>query len=131
MFGAQLALNDAEWPKHRAKIGTCSRKRLSDFRRKGSRKNTIMHTQRKSEATSSQERVIRNVLEARANGQINDATADFADQFRFKDYYWRGQTVRVTEVCWRGDTDAGPFRAKKMSLVICDGVPVDFDLCSA
>ena len=37
-------------------------------------------------ATSSQEQVMRNVLEGRANGQINDATADFADEFQFKDY---------------------------------------------
>ena len=39
-----------------------------------------------SSATSSQEQVIRNVLQARANGQIDDATTDFADEFRFKDY---------------------------------------------
>lgn len=37
-------------------------------------------------ATSSPEQVIRNVLEGRANGQINDATADFAEAFQYKDY---------------------------------------------
>lgn len=36
--------------------------------------------------TSSQEQVIRNVLEGRANGQIDDATADFAEAFQYKDY---------------------------------------------
>ena len=35
---------------------------------------------------TSPERVIRNVLEGRANGQIGDTTADFADQFQYKDY---------------------------------------------
>ena len=39
-----------------------------------------------STATSSQEQLIRNVLEGRTNGQINDATADFPDEFRFNDY---------------------------------------------
>ena len=39
-----------------------------------------------SRATSSPEQVIRNVLEGRINGQISDATADFAGEFRFKDY---------------------------------------------
>ena len=39
-----------------------------------------------STATSSQEQVIRNVLEGRTSGQIDDVTADFADQFWFKDY---------------------------------------------
>lgn len=37
-------------------------------------------------ATSSPKQVIRNVLEGRANGQINDATADFAEAFQYKDY---------------------------------------------
>jgi hypothetical protein len=35
---------------------------------------------------SFQERVIVTVLEARTNGDINNATADFAEKFRFKDY---------------------------------------------
>ena len=39
-----------------------------------------------STATSSQEQVMLNVLEGRTNGRIDDATADFADEFRFKDY---------------------------------------------
>lgn len=37
-------------------------------------------------AILSPEQVIRNVLEGRANGQINDATADFAEAFQYKDY---------------------------------------------
>ena len=43
-------------------------------------------TAAESTATSSQEQVIRNVLEGRANGQMNDATADFAEAFQYKDY---------------------------------------------
>lgn len=39
-----------------------------------------------STATSSQEQAIRNVLEGRANDQIDDATIDFANEFRFKDH---------------------------------------------
>lgn len=38
-----------------------------------------------STATSSQEQVIRSVLEGRTNGQIDD-TADFADEFLFNGY---------------------------------------------
>jgi hypothetical protein len=37
-------------------------------------------------APSSQEQLIVNVLEGRADGQIDDATADFAAEFRFEDY---------------------------------------------
>lgn len=40
----------------------------------------------KSKATPSQEQVILNTLERRANGQINDALNYFAEEFRFKDY---------------------------------------------
>jgi hypothetical protein len=52
------------------------------------RKDTIMNTQTavESTATSSQEQVMLNVLEGRTNGRIDDATADFADRFQFKDY---------------------------------------------
>jgi hypothetical protein len=49
---------------------------------------TVMSVQITDElkAAPLQEQVVVNALEARANGQTLDATVDFAEEFRFKDY---------------------------------------------
>jgi ketosteroid isomerase-like protein len=52
------------------------------------RESAVMNVQIADElkAAPLQEQVVVNALQARANGPIADATVDFAEEFRFKDY---------------------------------------------